>query len=122
MLFRSERKRLIDAIHAEGISGVIFLTGDRHHSELSLLDEPGFAPIYDLTTSPLTSSPNPKGSNEANALRVPGTFVGERNFALLDFSGTRANRAVRISLCNSSGVELWARTLNAADLKKGKGK
>ena len=116
--FAEERTLLLDAIRKEGITGVIFLTGDRHHTELSLLDAPGAALVYDLTTSPLTSSPNPKGESEANALRVPGTFTGVRNFAVLDFSGPAKARSLRISVCDADGKELWQQTISAQSLRR----
>ncbi|MFM8568236.1 MAG: alkaline phosphatase D family protein, partial [Candidatus Kapaibacterium sp.] len=117
--YAEERALLLDAIRKEGITGVIFLTGDRHHTELSLLSDSSSAPVYDLTTSPLTSSPNPKGESEANALRVPGTFTGVRNFAVLDFLGAGKNRALRISTCDADGNELWQHTITAHSLRRG---
>lgn len=117
--YPEERTLLLEAIRKEGVTGVIFLTGDRHHTELSLLDTPGAPPVYDLTTSPLTSSPNPKGVSEANALRVPGTFTGVRNFAVLDFMGAGKERALRISTCDAEGKELWQQTITAQSLRRG---
>ena len=50
-----ERERLIAGIVERRIEGVVFLTGDRHHTELIRLQPEGFYPLYDFTSSPLTA-------------------------------------------------------------------
>ena len=40
---------------AQKIDGVMFLSGDRHFSELLKIDRPGAYPLYEYTSSPLTS-------------------------------------------------------------------
>ncbi|MBK8338656.1 MAG: alkaline phosphatase family protein [Flavobacteriales bacterium] len=103
--FPAERQRLIDRISQEGITGVVFLTGDRHFTELSHLFLPNGAWVLDLTSSPLTSSAYvPK---EENALRVPGTLVSERGFATLSFSGPKGQRVLTIRAHNARGEQLW---------------
>jgi alkaline phosphatase D len=112
----AERQRLIDAITAQNIPGVIFLTGDRHLTELTRIDRSGDYPLYDLTVSPLTAGPFATGT--ANPASVPGTLVTQRNFALLDFSGPRQDRVVRISIRDPAGTELWSRSIRAAELRR----
>ncbi len=116
--YAEERKKLLDAIHAEKISGVIFLSGDRHHTEFSMLKETGQYPIYDLTASPLTSGPNPRAEKEPNAYRIPGTFVGQRNFAMMELSGTKEKRAISFSVYDSSGKQLWTKTISLKEMKE----
>lgn len=111
--FPEERQRLIDAIRREGIKNVIFLTGDRHHTELSRYAEGDSVVLYDLTVSPLTSSPNTAAATEPNTLRVPGTLVMQRNFATIDVEGPRSARRLRIRVFSSSGELLWERTIDA---------
>ena len=53
--FAFERDRLLDEIRRRRIEGVIFLSGDRHHSELVRVHPDGLYPLYDFTSSPLTS-------------------------------------------------------------------
>ncbi|MBL7997251.1 MAG: alkaline phosphatase family protein [Candidatus Kapabacteria bacterium] len=116
--YPAERSALIDAIHKENIRGVIFLTGDRHHTELSLLKQAGEFPIYDFTVSPLTSGPNEKAATEANSLRVDGTFVGKRNFATIDVAGEQGKRMLTLTVYDSAGVMLWTREISAESLKQ----
>ncbi len=112
-----EREELLQMLQQEGISGVLFLSGDRHFTELSRLERPGSYPLYELTVSPLTSSPFTEAEREANPLRVPGTLVTERNFALLEVSGPLADRQLRIHVYNAHGKLLWERTIRAKELR-----
>lgn len=108
--YPEERAYLLKRLDEEGIKGVIFLSGDRHHTELSKLTLPGGNDVYDLTVSPLTST-SYDHTEEENTLRVDGTIVGERNFATLSFSGARKNRQVEINVFNSDGQKLWDYTI-----------
>lgn len=110
--FPEERSRLLQRIDEEGIDGVVFLTGDRHNTELSRIAMPGGALIYDLTASPLTSR-SYDHTDEPNSLRVEGTMVGERNYAKLSFSGPRKERVCEITVHNVKGEVLWTKQLNA---------
>ncbi len=112
-----ERERILNAISHERIPGVIFFSGDRHHTELSKLERFRDYPIYELTVSPLTAGPNPRAVNEANVYREEGTFVGERNFAVLEVSGPRRERVLKMTIFNTAGKEMWSRTLAAKDLQ-----
>lgn len=111
--YPQERQYLIDAIHEERIEGVIFLSGDRHHTELSKLEASGYPPIYDLTISPLTSGAASKDfvAQESNRLRVEGTLVTQRNFGLLRFSGSREARKLDIQVFDTDGRSLWERRI-----------
>jgi len=115
--FPEERQYLIDEITKNDISGVIFISGDRHHAELTKLERQNTYPLYDITTSPLTSGPHIGAADEPNKLREKGTLVMERNFAILTFTGKSANRQLIIHIFNADGKSLWKRTIKANDLK-----
>lgn len=104
--FEKERQELIDFICQHQIKNVVFLTGDRHHSELSIFNEQGKPFIYDLTVSPLTSGTH-DALNEANLLRVKGSHIATRNFGLLKVSGKKNKRVLEIELYDSSGQSIW---------------
>lgn len=117
--FKNERKKIIDFIVANKISGVIFLSGDRHHTEMltntSVKNDLGYA-LYELTSSALTSGPNTR-PEENNPMRVAGTLVTENNFCKITLSGPRKNRVVTFTSYNADGKELWTQSLNEKDLK-----
>jgi alkaline phosphatase D len=112
-----ERQRLLEWLQQQRIPGVLFVSGDRHFTELSRLERPGTYPLYELTVSPLTASPFAGADNEANPLRVPGTLVVQRNFAVLEFTGPARERRVVIRVYSAQGKLLWERTLWARELE-----
>jgi alkaline phosphatase D len=112
-----ERKRLLDAIQTEGIPGVIFLTGDRHHTELSKWKPDGGYVVYDLCTSPFTSGTYP-GDGAANTLFVPGTEYVGHNYATLEVSGPRTERKLVISCKDKAGKVVWTREITAKEMRE----
>lgn len=111
-----ERSRLIRAIEQLRIEGVVFISGDVHITELSKLNVDGAYPLYDITVSPLTSGIAGKGAEE-NPTQVPGTLVRERNYALMNVSGKRGERVLKISIYNSNGDEVWIKEILASELR-----
>jgi len=109
--FAKERELIIDFIHKHQIKGVVFITGDRHYTELSKLSKPGFPDIYDLTVSPLTSSVSGNTDNKANTLAVEGTFVHTRNFAKISVTGPKNDRKFQMQLFDANGLLLWDKTI-----------
>ena len=113
--FPEERRELLDRIAAEKIKGVIFLTGDRHNSEMTSMQLPNGHWVHDITCSPLTST-SYDHTEEPNTLRVPGSMIGVRNYTTLEFSGPRKDRIMRVVMHNTAGEILWEQTLRATSL------
>jgi alkaline phosphatase D len=111
-----ERRLLIDRITAAKISGVLFLSGDRHHAELSRLERPGTYPLHDLTTSPLTAGIHNPG-NEPNTLRVDGTLFNGHNFAWMEVTGPQKDRILKIQIVDNRGRMVWEKEMKATDLR-----
>ncbi len=105
--FSKERNDIIEFIHNNKIQNVIFLTGDRHHSELSVLHRAYLSPIYDITVSPLTSGANKKNPKEINSLRVAGSMINKRNFAILKVTGKSKERRIEIKYFDADGKEIY---------------
>lgn len=101
-----ERAYLLKRIEEENITGVIFLTGDRHFTELSKYTNKAGNDVYDLTVSPLTAGPVSKVS-DVNDNRVPNTLIMQHNFGLLRFSGARNERVMNIQIYDANGKALW---------------
>lgn len=108
--WQEERDYVVHRLSEEGIKNVVFLTGDRHHSELSCLKLDSGNYIYDLTASPLTSTAYDH-SKEPNTLRVEGSIFGQRNYALLQFTGPLKKRNLTFELYDSNGLKLWDYTI-----------
>lgn len=109
--FSAERDSILAHIERENIKGVIFLTGDRHFTELSALKNGAGNWVYDLTTSAFTAGINTRAKAENNSLQVAGTMVQEHNFSMLQFSGPRTERQLTITVYNANGEEKWTRTI-----------
>lgn len=105
--FEKERGDLLRRIEEEGIRGVVFLTGDRHFTELSALPLKDGRTILDLTCSSLTSGTYKP--TDKNTLRVEGTAVEGRNFSTLTFTGAKGERTMTIRVFNADGVLIWER-------------
>lgn len=117
--FPEEKEKLLNLISEEKISGVIFLTGDRHHSELTKLSREGNYPLYDFTISSFTAGISP-GKDELNILRVPGKISDEHNFAIFNVSGKNKNRVLKCSVFDINGKLLWDYSINENELKSQK--
>jgi alkaline phosphatase D len=116
--FPEERLELLRRIEEEGVDGVLFVSGDRHFSELSRMERPGSFPLYDLTVSPLATWVERKGGREANTFRVPGTHVAEQSFGILEVAGRRGERRLTMSVHDAAGTPKWTRTIEAAELAR----
>ena len=76
----SERKRLYDLLNKTTANGVVVLSGDRHHAEISRIEGKLPYPLYDITASGLNQR---KGfSNEHNPHRI-GTWYREEHFGMI---------------------------------------
>jgi alkaline phosphatase D len=115
--FGAERQYILDAIQRERITGVFFLTGDRHHTELSKLQPEGGVQVFDLTVSPLTSGAYP-GDGDQNQCLVKGTEVTSANYALLEVTGPRQDRKLSIQVKDVQGKELWKQEFLAKEVGK----
>lgn len=116
--FGDERNRLINAITDAKIPGVIFITGDRHHSIVHKLDRPGTYPLYDFTISPLTSGPaKPLAEELKQPTVINGTLVTERNFAMMNVTGPMKDRTLKVTVYDSNGKEKWVQEIKASQLK-----
>jgi len=114
-----ERKQMLDKIKENKIPGVIIISGDRHHTNLQKLDREGTYPLYDFTISPLTSGAGSPVEAEYKAgTIVPGTEVNKmQTYGIMEISGKRLERVLKINVFDASGVKKWDYVINAKDLK-----
>jgi alkaline phosphatase D len=112
--FPLERQRLFDLIGETGASGVIFLSGDVHFSEISLSDE-GPYPLLDFTSSPLAA---PSVGNEllTNTRRISGTYA-EENFGLVEIDwDAEPSPVVVLRVMDIDGAEVMRHEVALATL------
>lgn len=101
-----ERQRLLVAIDTLQISNVVFLSGDRHHSEVSRFKTSSGKFVHDFTCSPLTSRPH-ENLKETNQLRIPGSLIKQRNYGLIEITGPQKERKLKVIYYDSSGKEIY---------------
>lgn len=102
---------LMNFLEVQKIKGVIFLTGDRHHSEVVYVSRPENYTLYDITSSPLTSSiSHVRGIEANNPARVPGTLVEVQNFTKITISGKAGYRKLQLEFLDVKGDKkgAWA--------------
>jgi alkaline phosphatase D len=116
--YKEEKEYLLKEIEANKIKGLMFISGDRHFSELAKLDRQNTYPLYDWTVSPLTSGvvPVERTEKEANVNRVAGSMFNEHNFGMIYFSGSKAERQMKLVLNSLEGKELWSKVILRKDL------
>jgi len=118
-LYKNEKQELIDFFREEKIEGVVFLSGDRHYSEVSKAQLPELYPLYDFTCSPLTSWSNIKflAKKENPEYRLPGSLFFKKTYAKLNFIGTDKNRKLVYELYDKKGQLFYTYILKANDLR-----
>lgn len=113
----TEYQEMMDFIKENKINGVMFLTGDRHHSEIIKVDRPGTYSLYDITVSPLTSGTHSFGGPEKNnPYRVLG-IDQKQNYARFSFSGPTGNRQLKVQFFGVKGDDLGTWGISEKDLK-----
>lgn len=102
-----EFQDLMGFLSAENIRGVLFLTGDRHHSEVIRYDRLNGYSLYDITSSPLTSGVGKVGGKEKNnPARVENTLVEAQNYSRITISGKKGERKLLVEFINKQGTKL----------------
>ena len=117
--FRAEREELLKFIKEHKITGVIFLSGDVHFTELAREKLTDTQWVYELTSSPISAGEVKFGQNERahDPHRVEDTAVDDQNFSLLSVHGPRDDRQLTISCTDKQGVKRWEHTIKAAELR-----
>lgn len=114
--FGEDREKLLSFLEEEGITGVIFLSGDRHYGELMKLERARTYPLYEMTSSPLTSLVNPAYTRK-NPLREPETLAVVANFGKVELMGEGKERFCRLALFDKTGQLLWSEDIALMDLQ-----
>lgn len=115
--FAEERGEFLEWLADNRVPGVMFLSGDRHHTLLTRMPRESAYPLLDFTCSPLTAGAHGPGRGEDMSLADDGTLVVKRNFCSLEFSGAWADRRLTLRSFDSGGSELWRREVSRGELR-----
>ncbi len=96
-----ERERVLKAIRDAKAEGVVFISGDRHHAELSRIGEgmSGY-PTYDLTSSALNQTG--EWVNEINTCRA-GCVYREPNFGMIGIDWDQPDPQITLQIRRGDG-------------------
>ncbi|MBM3801081.1 MAG: alkaline phosphatase family protein [Acidimicrobiia bacterium] len=100
--FPLEREKLYRLIKDAQASGVIFISGDTHWAELSMMDGSVGYPLYDLTSSSLNAAFKKWRPYEPNRHRV-GTMNWGDNFGVIDISWQSADPRISLQIRDDEG-------------------
>lgn len=114
--YGQEKQELLNFLSEEKIEGVIFISGDRHYTELSYYAREDAYPLYEFTCSPLTSLANPTGKM-SNSYRAKSSLYAKQNFGRVSFSGPQAARECRIEVFDYTGFLVWSHVIKLEDLQ-----
>lgn len=92
--FPHEQKRMLDLIKKTKANGVVFITGDVHYGEISKLEAKGQYPIYDITSSGITSTwlfPTP------NDNRIEGPVM-DNHFGLITIDWSKKDVEIKMEI------------------------
>jgi len=114
--FPEERETLLRRLHEEKIEGVLFLSGDRHHTEISRMERTDAYPLIDITCSPLTAGTH-QARDEGNTHQVKGKTFYNRNFGIVNISGPRTDRKLLLTIYDTHGEKVWDYGVAASALR-----
>lgn len=113
-----ERERLFRLLRETKAGGVLFLSGDRHLAELSMMDAGLGYPVYDLTSSGLNQANETWRKYEANRHRV-GTMNWGDNFGLVAVDWDRPDPRVSLQIRDVEGDVNIQRKINLSTIQPG---
>jgi alkaline phosphatase D len=110
--FPHEQQRMIDLIKKTKANGVIFISGDVHYAEVSKLTQAGCYPLYDVTSSGITSKWDFATPNDN---RIDGPVM-QNHFGLLTVNLSKDNPDVLVQIIDVQGVEKIKRLIGLSEL------
>ena len=116
--YRHERDPFIQWLDDNKIEGVVFLSGDKHHTEMQRVNRPGAYPLYEMTCSPLTAGTHSSksGGDLDNPRLVADTLVNEHNYCRFSFTGPRNDRSFNIEVKGREGQIFWQKNIKSSVL------
>lgn len=117
--YKREWNELLDFIVRYRIKGVIFLSGDRHYSDIIRWTPTGGYPLYDITSSALTSGSSQSAKSRPDSehpYRVVPEGVVDQNYVKITVSGPRKDRIATVECKTVDGRLAWSYQIRQTDL------
>ncbi|SDK06254.1 alkaline phosphatase D family protein [Flavobacterium noncentrifugens] len=110
--FPKEQQRMFDLIQKTKANGIFFISGDVHYAEISKREIPDLYPIYDFTSSGLSSKWKFATPNQ---FRIEGPVM-ENHFGLLTIDWTKKDPAVKMEIWDVSDNPRFEYTVKKSDI------
>lgn len=110
--FPHEQQRMLDLIKKTRANGVMFLSGDVHYAEISVLRKEGLYPIYDATSSGITSTWHFATPNEN---RIEGPIM-ENHFGLLSIDWGKKDPVVKLEVFDIRGNQRIEHSIRLSEI------
>lgn len=110
--FPHEQQRMLDLIKKTRANGVLFLTGDVHYAEVSVLKDKGLYPIYDVTASGITSTWHFATPNEN---RIEGPIM-DNHFGLLTLDWKQKDPVIKMEIHDIRGNQRIEHTIRLSEI------
>ncbi|MCS6916872.1 MAG: alkaline phosphatase family protein [Chitinophagales bacterium] len=117
--YKREFDELMDFIVRHRIKGVIFLTGDRHYSDIIRWTPAGGYPLYDITSSALTSGSAQSAKSRPDSehpYRVVPEGVIDQNYIKVTVTGVRKDRVATVQCKTVDGRLAWQYVIRQTEL------
>jgi len=115
--YKSEREQIFSFLEANKIDGVIFISADRHRSDIWKIERPDGYPLYEFESSKLTNIHTHKV--------MPGALFGYNkkcSFGLLQFDIAIPDPQVTYKILNIDNEVIYTFSLKISQLTHKKGK
>lgn len=113
--YPTEFSELLQFIESNKIPGVVFMSGDCHHSKVVKYNRKNAYPLYDIVSSSLTSGIH-KPDNKEKINIVGNTLVEDQNFAKITITGEKKNRQLLVEYFLSDGSKATEFKINQKEL------
>ena len=111
--FPFEQQKMIDLIAKTKANGVIFISGDVHYGEISVLKPSNTYPIYDITSSGITSTWH---FATPNRNRIEGPIM-DNHFGLLSIDWNQKDPTIKMEIIDVSDNQRVEYTIPISTLK-----
>lgn len=110
--FPHERRRMLDLIKKTRANGVLFITGDVHYGEISALKDKDLYPVYDVTSSGITSTWHFATPND-NRIEGP---VMDNHFGMITIDWTQKDPAIKMEIFDARGNQRVEYSVKLSDI------
>ncbi len=114
--FPHEQRRMVDLIEKTQAKGVVFLSGDRHWSEISALQDKVPYPLHDITASSLTQ-PHKRGMPTPNRNRILERTYHQPNVGTLDVDWAATPPSLQFRILDAQGQAPLEKRISLGELQ-----